>query len=76
MNDIAYVVEWGAISLPLGHPSRVTCMEVHHSFSEAAAAADACEFDARVFPITIPDPSGEPGSAVPSGVDSTRGGEQ
>lgn len=60
-DGIAYVVEWGAISLPLGHPSRVTCMEVHGSFPEAAAAAAACDFDARVFPITIPDPDAQPG---------------
>lgn len=67
MSDpaIAYVVEWGAISLPLGHPSRVTCMEVHDTAAEAAAAALACEFDARVFPITIPDPANEPGFTPP-----------
>jgi hypothetical protein len=59
-NDTAYVLEWGAISLPLGHPSRVTCMEVHSTFSEAADAAEDCEFDARIFTITIPEPPKEP----------------
>jgi hypothetical protein len=59
-SDLAYVMEYGAISLPLGHPSRVTCSEVHGKFSEAAAAAAACEFDARVYPITVPDPTFEP----------------
>lgn len=59
--NTAYVVEWGAISLPLGHQSRLTCMEVHRTFAAAAAAAEACEFDARVFPITVPDPADEPG---------------
>jgi len=57
MRDIAYVLEWGAISLPLGHPSRVTCMGgARHLRGRGGGAAEACEFDARVFPITIPDP--------------------
>jgi hypothetical protein len=60
---VAYVLEWGAISLPLGHPSRITGMEVHGTFSDAAAAADACEFNARVFPITVPCPSTDPGGS-------------
>jgi hypothetical protein len=67
-DGTAYVVEWGAISLPIGHPSRVTCMEVHDTFSEAAEAAEACEFDARVFPITVPDPANEPEFTPVAGV--------
>lgn len=71
-DGTAYVVEYGAISLPLGHPSRTTRMEVHDTFSEAAAAAEVCEFDARVFPITIPDPANEPGY-TPLALVPTRG---
>ena len=56
-SGTAYVVEWGAISLPLGHPSRITCMDVYLTLADAEAAAEAADFDCRVFPIVVPDPA-------------------
>ncbi len=55
-SGLAYVVEYGAISLPFGDPSRLTCLEIYDKVADAAAAAEASEFNAHVFAITIPHP--------------------
>ena len=46
-----WIVEWGAISLPLGDPSRITAMLAHHTREEAeqALAEVSEEFNAHMF---------------------------
>jgi hypothetical protein len=50
-----WIVEWGAISLPLGHPSRITCMTACHTEAEARAELADCQgqFDSHMF-LTTP----------------------
>jgi hypothetical protein len=52
---LAWVVEWGAIDLPLGHPSRITCLSIYHDEHDAACALyDAGkEFNARMWPVSL-----------------------
>lgn len=54
-RHLAWVVEFGAIDFPLGHPSRVTVLEIHHTEHEAAVSlCDAQkEFCARMWPISL-----------------------
>lgn len=51
-----WIVEYGAIALPIGHPSRLTCFECHETEEAARAAIDAMEFDARMFAVPVPAP--------------------
>jgi hypothetical protein len=49
-----WIVEYGAIDLPIGHPARLTCFEGHESAESAQAAIDAMEFNARMFAVPVP----------------------
>lgn len=46
-----WIVEWGAISLPLGHPSRITAMKACHTEVEARAELADCQgqFDSHMY---------------------------
>jgi len=60
------VLEWGAVSLPLGDPSRVTEMKLCATLWEAIAEGALCGFDWRVYPmadITNPGAFQAPGAA-------------
>lgn len=46
-----WVVEAGAVSLPHGHPSRLTTKSIHDTEAEARSVAAACGFDADVYPV-------------------------
>lgn len=48
---VFWLVEYGACSLPLGHPSRYTALAAHFTEAEARADAQACDFDSRVFAV-------------------------
>ena len=50
VQPAAWVFEWGAIDLPRGDPSRITCMSAHPTEAEALAQADGCDFKWRVYP--------------------------
>ena len=59
----AWVFEWGAVALPHGHPSRITCMSAHPTKAEALALAespDYNEFNYLVYPAYCVDESGPP----------------
>jgi len=45
-----WILEWGAIDLPHGHPSRVTCMTGFYSQFEALSEQKDCEFSSHIFP--------------------------
>lgn len=49
-----WVVEWGSVSLPAGHPSRVTCMAIYYSEADAKTH-DTGGFDSRVFRVAAID---------------------
>jgi hypothetical protein len=51
---VAWAVEYGAVSLPHGDPSRITEWQVHPTKEAAEAAAKAMDFDSRIYPITSP----------------------
>jgi hypothetical protein len=51
---VCWVHEWGAIGLPLGHPSRVTCFLAFNTLAEAIANAEGCEFNDRILPVFQP----------------------
>jgi RNA polymerase-binding transcription factor DksA len=48
--ETMWLLEWGAISLPMGHESRITCTEVHPTKEAAERAAEGLEFDHRIVP--------------------------
>lgn len=50
VQPAAWVFEWGAIDLPRGDPSRITCMSAHPTEAEALAQADGCECNWQVYP--------------------------
>jgi hypothetical protein len=52
---LAWVVEYGAIDLPLGHPSRITVLSIHHSEHDAASALYEAtkEYRGRMWPISL-----------------------
>ena len=58
----AWIVEWGAVSLPLGDPSRVTCKSVHETRAEAEEALFQArkELDAQMYQVApvVPQPGG------------------
>lgn len=59
-EPVRWALEWGAISLPVGDPSRVTAVRLYMTREEAEAARQACGFDAHVFPVFAPAaPQGE-----------------
>lgn len=49
----AWVVEWGAVSLPIGHPSRVTSKSIynHRGDAERELAEVRKEFDAHMYEV-------------------------
>ncbi len=50
----AWLLEYGACSLPMGHPSRVTVVELYATKEEAVKHATTDnDFDWRVYPITL-----------------------
>jgi hypothetical protein len=51
---MVWIVESGAVGLPLGHPSRLTTFEAHDTEVEARAALAASEFNGRVFSVPVP----------------------
>jgi hypothetical protein len=44
-----WFVEYGAVSLPIGSPSRITTLERFETPEAAAAAAEASDFNSRTF---------------------------
>ena len=46
----SWVCEWGAVSLPVGDPSRITAMSAHATEAEALAHGEASGFDWQVYP--------------------------
>ncbi len=46
----AWVLEWGAISLPSGDSARITAMSAHRTEAEAIAEGETCDFNWQVFP--------------------------
>ena len=48
-QPVGWAVEFGAVSLPHGHPSRITCMSFYKTEAEAMVAASAMEFDNTVL---------------------------
>lgn len=54
-EPVAWAMEWGAVSLPAGHVSRITCIEAHESEAEAQEAAEKSGFDSRVFSLYTAD---------------------
>ena len=50
VQPAAWVFEWGAVDLPRGDPSRITCMSAHPTEAAALAQADGCEFNWQVYP--------------------------
>lgn len=47
----AWVLEFGAVALPLGHPARLTVRDEFATREAAAAAAQACGFACHVYPV-------------------------
>ena len=47
---IGWVLEWGAVTFPEGHPSRITCMSIHKTREEAEAAQADCDFNSQILP--------------------------
>lgn len=62
----AWIVEWGAASLPLGDPSRVTCKSVHDTRAEAEEALFQArrEFDAHMYQVAPVSPQPGGGEAM------------
>lgn len=48
---LCWIIEYGAIGLPLGHPSRLTCFYASHSLDEVIKTAEECDFNHRIFPV-------------------------
>jgi hypothetical protein len=50
-----WIVEWGAVSLPIGDPSRITAKSVHDTIAEADEALFQVrkEFDARMYQVVL-----------------------
>jgi hypothetical protein len=49
-----WILEYGPVSLPLGDPSRVTCLEAFDTEAEARESATKCEYAHAIFPIATP----------------------
>lgn len=47
------VLEWGAVSLPMGDPSRITEMKLCPTLWAAIAEGALCGFDWRVYPMAL-----------------------
>jgi hypothetical protein len=47
------VLEWGAVSLPVGDPSRITEMKLCPTLWDAIAEGALCGFDWRVYPLAL-----------------------
>lgn len=47
------VLEWGAVSLPMGDPSRATNLQLFPTLWAAIAEGALCGFDWRVYPMAI-----------------------
>ena len=54
---VAWAVEYGAVSLPHGDPSRITVWQVHATKEIAEASAKAMDFDSRIYPIPAQPPA-------------------
>lgn len=54
-----WVVEIGAVYLPLGNPSRLTTFEVYESEEAARDVVEKCEFAARWFVVPVPPPEAD-----------------
>jgi hypothetical protein len=54
---VAWAVEYGAVSLPHGDPSRITEWQVHATKEAAEASAKAMDFDSRIHPIPTNPPA-------------------
>lgn len=50
-GDSPCVLEWGAVSLPFGDPSRVTNLMLCATLWDAIAEGALCGFDWRVYPL-------------------------
>lgn len=50
-GDSPCVLEWGAVSLPVGDPSRITEMKLCPTLWDAIAEGALCGFDWRVYPM-------------------------
>jgi hypothetical protein len=52
---MAWIVEHGAVTLPLGDPSRITVLSIFHDEHDAASACYAAsqEFNARMWPVSL-----------------------
>lgn len=47
------ILEWGAVSLPVGHPSRITATKLCQTLWDAMADGALCGFDWRVYPLAL-----------------------
>lgn len=52
-GDSPCVLEWGAVSLPVGDPSRITEMKLYPTLWAAIAEGALCGFDWRVYPLAL-----------------------
>ena len=52
-GDSPCVLEWGAVSLPIGDPSRITEMKLCATLWDAIAEGALCGFDWRVYPLAL-----------------------
>lgn len=56
-GDSPCVLEWGAVSLPVGDTSRVTEMKLCPTLWAAIAEGALCGFDWRVYPLALTPPA-------------------
>jgi hypothetical protein len=49
---VAWVVEHGAVSLPIGDPSRIVTVEAFDNEADADASAQASDFNTQIGPVT------------------------
>lgn len=62
----AWRVEYGAVGLPEGHPSRITGVAFYETEAEALVAVDEMDFNSTVSPLYLPQ--SQPAAAVPDGL--------
>lgn len=53
------VLEWGAVSLPVGDSARLTQFEIHADWVSAIAAGALSGFAWRIYPLITPQPPKE-----------------
>lgn len=56
-RPLFWVLECGAVSLPDGHPSRLTTFFAYDYIESAIAMAEECGFDSNVYPVRLAPPS-------------------